>query len=166
MLDFSVTFIITILNIAILFFILRKILFKPVTKFIAERNQRIQSSIDQAERDKAMAQKLLEQYQTRLKNAEKEADGIIKAAQEQADAEANRIIMQGKAEAQKIADIASARLEADRIAAMALFRTEAAAIVVSAAGKLIGRELSGAEQHRFAAETLEKMAMDSGKRDV
>ena len=164
MLDFSVTFLITILNIAILFLILRKILFKPVTRFIAERTQRIQSSIDQADRDKATAQKLVEQYQNRLKNAEKEADEIVKAAHEQAEADAERIIRQGKAEAEKMTDIARTRLEAEKLAAMALFKAEAAALVLSAAGKLIGRELSGAEQHRFAAETLEKIA--SGNRNV
>jgi len=40
MLDFSITFFITILNIGVLYLILRAILFKPVTKFMENRTQR------------------------------------------------------------------------------------------------------------------------------
>ena len=166
MLDFSVTFIITIINIAILFLILRKLLFKPVTRFISERTQRIQNSINQAERDKATAQKMLEEYQNRLKKAEEEADGIIRAAHEQAESDAERIILQSKIDADKITESAKARIETDRLAAMALFKTEAVTLVLSAASRLIGKELSGHEQQRFAAETLEKMVRDFGNRNV
>ena len=163
MLDFSVTFIITIINITILFLILRKILFKPVTKFVAERTNRIQSSIEQAEKDKQTAEKMLEEYQNRLKNAETEADGIIKAAHEQAEADAGRIILQSKAEAERIKESARAQLDSDRLAAMAIFKAEAATLVLKAAGCLIGRELSGPEQQRFAAETLDNIIKNSGK---
>ena len=165
MLDFSVTFIITIINITILFLILRKLLFKPVTKFMETRARGIQNSIEQAEKDKTMAQKMVDQYQNMLKHAEEEADRIVKAAHEQAEADSERIIFQGKMEAESITDTARARLETDRMAAMALFKAEAAALVLTAAGRLIGRELSGPDQERFAAETLDKIVMESGKRN-
>lgn len=163
MLNFSVTFIITVLNITILFLILRKILFKPVTKFIAERTNRIQTSISQAEKDKSLAQKMLEQYQNRLLNAEAEADAIIKTAHEQAEADAEQIIIQSKAEAERIKESGRIQLETDRLAAMAVFRAEATMLVLSAAGRLVGRELSGPEQQRFAAETLDNIIKDSGQ---
>ena len=166
MLDFSVTFIITIINITILFLILRKILFKPVTRFITERTQQIQNSINQAERDKATSLKMLEEYQNRLKKAEEEADGIIRAAHEQAEADAERIVFQGKTEAEHIVDSARIKIETDRAAAMALFKAEAATLVLHAAGRLIGKELSGPEQLRFAAETLDRIVMDAGQQNV
>ena len=161
MLDFSVTFIITIINITILFFILRKFLFKPVTRFISERTKKIQNSINQAERDKATSLKMLEEYQNRLKKAEEEADAIIHSAREQAEVEADRIIFQGRAEAEKMANAAKAQLENDRLAAVALFRAEAAALVLSAASRLVKRELAGPEQQRYAAEVLEGLVQDN-----
>ena len=169
MLDFSVTFIITIINIVILTIILRAVLFKPVTKFMAERSRRIQNSIEQAETEKAKAQKLLEQYEKRIESAEKEAEMILRAAQEQADTEAERIISKSRHEAEKISEAERAKLYAERLAAMALFKAEASALVLKAAGAVLGRELQGAEQQRYAAEALERIALSSdysGTKDV
>jgi F-type H+-transporting ATPase subunit b len=161
MLDFSVTFIITIINITILFLILKAVLFKPVTKFMAERAARIQNSIDLAERDKATAQGLLARYNAQLKAAGTEAETIIRSAREQAEAEAAEVLAESRAEAENIITAARARLEADRMAAMALFKAEAAALVVNAAGRLLKRNLAGAEQQRYAAEALEQAVLDT-----
>ena len=165
MLNFTVTFILTIFNIAVLFFILRATLFKPVTKFMADRARRIQTSIDQAEKDKSLALKLLEQYENRLKDADAEAEGIIRTARERAEDEAERIVSGSKAEAERILETALSRIEAERLAAMTIFKAEAAALVVGAAGRLLRRELVGAEQQRFAAEALEQVVLNSGSKE-
>jgi F-type H+-transporting ATPase subunit b len=162
MLDFSVTSIITIINSVLLVLILRAILFKPVTKFMAERAQRIQASIDLAEKEKSHARNLLQQYQEKLKTADTEAEGIMRAAREQAVAEADRILAESKAEAERITETARTKLETDRLAALSLFKTEAAALVVNAAGCLLRRELAGQEQQQYAKEILEQMINDTG----
>ena len=166
MLDFSVTFVITIINIIILYLILKAILFKPTTNFMADRVKRIQNSIEQAEKDKVTAQKLLEQYKKQLNNAEMEADAIIRFAKEQAELEREQILDNTKVEAGRILDAAQSKLEADRLAAMALFRAEAAAMVLSAASRLIRHELSGAEQQRYAAEVLDNLVQDTMNREI
>jgi F-type H+-transporting ATPase subunit b len=161
MLDFSVTFIITIINIIILFLILKKVLFKPVTKFMAERALKVQRTINQAEEDKAAARKLLASYNAQLKAAGTEAETIIREAREQAEREAGRILADSKAEAERITATARANLQAERLAAMAAFKAEAAALVINAASRLIRRELAGAEQQRYAAEALEQIIVDA-----
>jgi len=100
MLNFSVTFIITIINIVILFFILKAILFKPVTKFMAERAKKIQDAIEQSEKDKTQAKAMLSQYEAHLKAAESEAEAIIQAARENARLEAEKIIAEGRVSAE------------------------------------------------------------------
>jgi len=162
MLNFSVTFLITILNITVLFLILKAVLFKPLTKFMTERAQRIQSSIDQAEKDKQTAQQILTRYEDRLKAAEAEAAEIIRNAREQAETEAQIILAESRREAERVADTVRAKLETDRLAAMAIFKAEAAALVVRASGRLLRRELAGAEQQRYAAEALEQILTDTG----
>jgi len=157
MLDFSVTFIITIVNIVILFLILRVVLFKPVTKFMAERALKIQRSIDHAEENNVTARKLLADYEAQLKAADTEAERIIHGARERAEAEAESIIAESRIMARQITATALAKVESERLAAMALFKAEAAALVVSAASRLIKRELVGSEQQRFAAEALEQI---------
>ena len=163
MLDFSVTFFITIINIVFLTLILRKILFKPVTKFMAERAQKVQDSIDQAERDKAASQKLLSEYQGKLKSAQSEADEIIKAARKDAEAETQRIIAAGRAEAHNLTEAARRQIELEQQAAFARFKAEAAALVMAASARLIQRELSSEDNRRYANMMLDELASHKGK---
>ena len=162
MLDFSVTFIITIINIVILFFILRAILFKPVTKFIDERAKKVQDIRDQAEKDRIQAKTLRKQYEAQLKKAEEDGAEIIRVARETAKEEAARIVAEGKANVENYLEKARRQLEAEQQTAMALFSTEAAALVLSAASRLLRRNLSDEDSREQAAILLRKL----GKRHV
>jgi F-type H+-transporting ATPase subunit b len=163
MLDFSVTLIITIINITILFFILRAILFKPVTKFMAERAQRVQDSIDPAEKNNAESQKLLAEYEDKLKNAEAEAREIIKTAHSNADRLTRQMIAEGKQEAANIAALAQKQIEAERQAALARFNLEAAALVIAASAKLASKDFSGDDNRRYANMLLDELAAVKGR---
>jgi len=163
MLDFSVTFIITILNITILFFILKKILFKPVTKFMADRAKRVQDSIDQAEKDRTQAKAMYKEYEDKLKTAEAEAGEIIKIARDNANLEASRIIASGKTEAAEIISAAHKQIEADRLAAVAKLKFETAALVMAASSKLAARELSRDDNRRYVNMLLDELAAQKGK---
>jgi len=163
MLDFSVTFIITIINITILFIILRKLLFKPVTKFMADRAKRIQDSLDQADKDRTQAKALYKEYEDKLKNAEAEAGEIIKTARDNANMEASRIIAEGKTEAAEIISAAHKQIEADRLAAVTKLRFETAALVMAASSKLAARELSHDDNRRYVNMLLDELAAQKGK---
>ncbi|MCL2479056.1 MAG: F0F1 ATP synthase subunit B [Treponema sp.] len=165
MLNFSVTFIITIINIVILYFILRAVLFKPVTKFMAERSKRVQDSIEQAEHDRVQAKALLAQYETRLSSASTEADAIISKARERAQQEADRIAKEGRSSAEKALQNAQKQIEAERQAALVSFRKEAVSLVISASGRLLGRELKEEDNRRFAQMLLNETAAVSLETD-
>jgi len=160
MLDFSVTFLITIVNIAILFFILRAVLFKPVTKFMADRSKRIQDSIEQAEKDKIQAKALLAQYEAQLKTADTEAEAIIRAARETAQAEAEKIIAEGRESAEAAMANARKQLETERQASLAVFRKEAVVLVIAASSRLVGRELQSEDNRRYADMLLAEIEPD------
>ena len=154
MLDFSVTFIFTLLNIFVLFVILRLIFFKPVTRFMEKRAQAIQADLDHAEREKAQAKGLLENYETRLKHLEAEAGDIIRRACEEAQEQAEKIAEEGRAEVHAALEAARAQIEVERRAAMAAFRAEAAALVIAAAGRLLEREITAEDSRRQAERIL------------
>ena len=158
MLDFSVTFFITIINITILSIILRKFLWKPVTKFMADRAKRVQDTIEQSEKDKTQARALLAQYEAQLKTAETEAGAIIRSAREQAEAEVEKIIAEGRASAEQTLANARKQLETEHKAALAVFRQEAAALVVAAAGRLIGREIEGEDNQQYAKMLIDEVS--------
>ena len=159
MLDFSVTFFITIINITILTFVLKAILWKPVTKFMAERAGRIQDSIAQSEKDKLNARALLAKYEAQLKTAEAEAGSIISKAKEQAKVEAEKIIAEGRASADEVMANAKKQLEVERKAAMAIFKQEAVALVVTATGSLVGREIKSEDNKQYAAMLLDEVSV-------
>ena len=162
MLDFSVTFGITIINIIILTLILRKILFKPVTKIMADRAQRVQDTIDQAEKDKADSRGLLEQYQNKLKNADAEAENIVRTVRASAEQEARQIVTEGKAAAQALAEAARRQIESERQAAFARFKLEAAALVMAATAKLVHRDISGDDNRRYVNMLLDELSAQKG----
>jgi F-type H+-transporting ATPase subunit b len=157
MLDFSVTFVITIINITVLFFILRAILFKPVTKLMADRAQKVQTVIDQAEKAKADSQKLLAEYEGKLKSAEAEADEIIKTARKSAEAKSRQIIEESKAAAEALIAAARRQVESERQTAFTHFKVEAAALVMAACARLVQREISGDDNRRYAAMMLDEL---------
>jgi F-type H+-transporting ATPase subunit b len=165
MFDYSsfVTFGITIFNIVFLYFVLKKLLFKPLTKFMADRAQRIQGGIDQANKEKAIAQKMLEEYRGKLENANGEAQEIISAARKEATVEADRIIANGKAEVDAMTAGARRRIEAEHQAAFARFGLEASALVMAAAAHLVQREFTGEDSRRCAAMLLDELVAQKGK---
>ncbi|MDR2133496.1 MAG: ATP synthase F0 subunit B [Treponema sp.] len=153
-----VTFFFTFVNIGILFFILRAVLFRPVSKFMEDRAKRIRDTIDQAEKDRSRAKQMLEQYEGRLKNAEAEAEAIVRTARENAERESGRIVAGGKAAAETLLANTRRQLEAERRAALERFRTEAAALVVMASSRLVARDLNQEDNRRYAGMLLEELA--------
>jgi len=151
------TFLITIVNIAILFVILRKLLFKKVTQFMDTRTNKIQSSIDEAEKSREEAKALQKKYEEQLKNVQEESENIILSARRQAQKEADKIVANGLRTAETLVASAHRQIEADRETAMALFRSEATALVISASSKLLQRELTQEDNHRFVGLLLQEI---------
>ena len=161
MLDFSVTFIITIINIVILFFLLRALLFKPVTKFMASRTKRVQDSIEQAQNEKEEATRMLAEYEKKLKNAESEARDILKTARENAERQAELVIAQGRREAQETVNAALKQIEMERQAALAKFKLEAAALVMAVSAKLAAKDFSGDDNRRYVNMLLNELSAEA-----
>ncbi|MDR0998728.1 MAG: F0F1 ATP synthase subunit B [Treponema sp.] len=152
------TFLVTLINIAILFFVLRAILFKPVTKFMADRTKKVEDTLALAEKEKNQAKQILAAYEDRLRQAEGQADAIIHSARENALQEADRIVAEGKASAEAMIGSARSQINAERQAALVLFKAEAAALVVAAASRLVQRDLNREDNRRLASSLLTEIA--------
>jgi len=153
-----VTFAVTIVNIGLLCFLLRLILFKPVTKFMEARAKKIEDTINQAEKDKYLAKQALERYEAQLKDAQAQADEIIRLARESAAVEADRIIADGKRAAETLRANSLRQLAAEQEAAMAQFKAEAALLVMAASSRLLGRELQTDDNRRYATLLMDELS--------
>ncbi|MDR0685260.1 MAG: ATP synthase F0 subunit B [Spirochaetaceae bacterium] len=157
MLDFSVSFFFTLVNIAVLFIALRAILFKPVTKFMEERTAKVAAEIENAAKEKDEAKTLRQMYEEKVKNAGAEAARLAKETREAAEKQAADIISDAKIQGEGIVESARRQIQAERQAAFAAFRAEAAALVVAAAGRLLRRDYSGEDARAHAELVLREL---------
>jgi F-type H+-transporting ATPase subunit b len=156
--DLSIsTFLITLINIGLLFVVLRAILFKRVTKFMEDRSSKIRLNIEEAEKDKQAAKNLASQWEERLKNVQGEADELLRAAREKARQEADRIVAEGRETANALILNARQQIETDLQGAAARFHAEAATLVIAAAGRLLQRDLSQEDNRAFAGMLLQEL---------
>jgi F-type H+-transporting ATPase subunit b len=157
MFDFSVSFFFSLLNIVILFIVLRAILFKPVSKLISERTAKIQSEIENAAKDNEAAKALRLNYEDKIKKADIEAMKITQDARVEAEKQLSNIIQEGKVQAENIVAAARKQIMAERRAAFLAFKAEAAALVIAAAGRLLRREFSDKDAYAQAELVLREL---------
>ena len=151
------TFLVTIINVGILFFVLLAVLFKPVTKFMEERSKKVENDLASAAKEKTQARMLLEQREAKLKKAALDAEGILKQARENAEKQAETILAESRLQAAQIVESGRKQLENERQAAMAIFRSEAAALVVAASQRLVKRELTRGDEASYAGLLLDEL---------
>ena len=102
-------FIMAFLNLIILYFVLRRVLFKPVMKFMNDRTKSIEDSIADAEKQKAEAIAMKASYEAQLKAARAESKKIIDAAVAKGTAQQAGIAAEAQRQAEEI--LARARNE-------------------------------------------------------
>jgi len=144
-------FAIHIVNIVILFLILRVLVYKPVLKFMRGREARIANELKAAADMGREAAALKDEYGAKLAAAEDDARDILRDGTNKAAAAAEEIVGAAKAEAVKITDEAKELSERERHAAVAGMKDNIADLAVSLAGKILQREVT-AEDNRAAVD--------------
>ena len=92
--EFWTTLFFTILNLLILYFVLRKILFKPVNKYMTNRSKQINDALDLAREAKRKVEAIEEENRERLKEIKAEGVLILDSYKKKAENEYNEIIAQ------------------------------------------------------------------------
>lgn len=139
--EFNATFFFQIFNTFVLFLILKKLLFEPVTAFMAEREKEIAEEIENAEEKNLEAEKLKEKYSSKIKDIENEGKQIIKEAKEIADEKASEIISNAREEEKEIRLKNQAELEREKAKAVNELKDEISNLTIQAASKVIGKNL-------------------------
>ena len=93
---------ITAINVFILFILLSFILFNPVRNMLKKRQDKITSDRENAEADKKEALAMKQEYEAKLKAANKEAEGILSDARNVAKHYEEKIVADAKQEAARI----------------------------------------------------------------
>ena len=141
MLNLNWNIIWTFVNLIILYILLRKFLFGPITAMMEKREGEIKSSLDNASAAKQEAAALKAAYTDKLKTAEAAAGDIIKSAKEEAKAKRDEIISKAKEDAGNIVLNANKQIELEKERSISEAKSEIASLVMDAALKAAQTEL-------------------------
>lgn len=146
MLDISLSGLLwTVINLFVLYLLLKKFLWKPVTAIIESRQEEIEHNLSAANEQRLQAEKARLEYDEQLALADKDADALVRQGKERGDREYQSIVAAAKDEAKALTEKAQAQLEADRAAMLAGARREVAALVLMTASKVSARSMGGEE---------------------
>lgn len=136
----------TLVNTVVLFLVMKKFLFKPVMKMIADRQQEIDDLYADAGKAKEEAQQLQSEYKQKLSAAQETSDRLVKEAMARGQSREEEIIRQANLEADAIRTKASADIAQEKKKAINEAKDEISVIAMAIAGKVVGRELSADDQ--------------------
>ena len=156
-LDWNILF--NIINLIILYLLMKRFLFKPVNAILEKRQQAADAQFAEADRQKAEAKESQEHYDALVQGAEDEKKRIVADARQEASAEYGRIVSEAKDKADGIVEKAKADAENEKAAAMQQADAAVRDMVVTAAARMVAmkdaKESDRALYDKFLAETKE-----------
>lgn len=134
----------------------------PLNRAVAQRQESIRSSIDEADRSRSEARETLERYRAELAQAREESRQILEDARQQAERTRQQLIAKAEQEADRV--IESARQEAgqERAQIVDQLRQEMGELAVELASRIIGAELDTDRQLRLVDDYIAGLGPDEG----
>lgn len=136
---------ITAINVFILFILLSFILFNPVRNMLKKRQDKITSDRENAEADKKEALAMKQEYEVKLKAANKEAEGILSDARKVAKHNEEKIVADAKQEAARIIARANTEAELEKQKAADEVKQQIIAVARLMASKVVAESISEAD---------------------
>ena len=147
----------TLLNFLAVFFVGKRFLWGPVTKMIQDRQKEIDDMYSEADTARASAKAMEEEYQGKLSDARATSEQIVRDAVSRGQAREEEIIRQANAEASAMMDKAVADIALEKKKAINDAKDEIAGIALEIAGKVVGRQLSDADQTKLVDQFIDEL---------
>ncbi|MGB9663137.1 MAG: F0F1 ATP synthase subunit B, partial [Moorellaceae bacterium] len=130
-LNFNIwTFLWQVLDLLIVMGVLYVLLYKPLGKILAEREAKIEGSLQDAAAAKEKAEKLLQEYEAQMAGARREAQAIIERAGRMGEEMREEMIKRAREEANRTLEQARAEIAGEKAKALAAIREEAANLAI------------------------------------
>lgn len=134
-------------NLLILYFFLKKLLFKPVKNMIDSRQKEVDDMYSSAEAAEKNAKASEAEYNEKLAAANAEGEEIIRLAQRRAILREEEIIKEAEATAERIIERAGEEIALERRRAVNEIKDEVSAMAIGIAEAVIKRDIS-ADEHK------------------
>lgn len=148
---------ISLVNLLIIFILLKKLLFKPVKSVLDERKAQVGRLYDDAGAAKAAAEEDKKLYEEKLSSAHKEALDIVSAAKERASKIGDEIVTEATAKADGMIRRADAEIAQERRRAMSEIKDDISSISVGIAEKVIEREIDEKDHKELIDKFISEM---------
>ena len=147
----------TIVVFLLVFGILATVVWPKILGGLEDRQQKIQGDIEQAEQSRAEAEKARADFEAQLAEARKQAAETVAQAKADAQRVADELRAANDAELTQLRTKAMADIESAKSAAVAEIHAEAGALATAVASKILGREITVADQQQLVQESLAEM---------
>ena len=152
---------ISLANLLIMFLILKKFLFGPVKVIMAQRQSQVDKLYGDAEKDRADAKDMKQEYEARLATAREEADGLVRNAVATAQRKSDAIVSEASQQASRIKQKAEEDINSERKQMLMDVRSEISDIAVSIASKVVEREVQKKDHETFVDEFIRNVGEEA-----
>jgi F-type H+-transporting ATPase subunit b len=158
----------TIVVFTISFLVLRKWVFPRIGDALDKRAKKVEGEIDAAEQLRGEADKILEEYRERLKEARTQSEEIVQRARQAADTHEHESKERGQEIIAEAAKRAERDIEVASKRALDDLRREVADLTILATEKVTRKTLDSNDQRRLVEEALAELdlsGLSSGARN-
>lgn len=146
----------TLVMFAITLFVLRRYVFGPVGQAIEKRRNEIAQNIEEAERSRDEATRLLEEYKAQLAEARKEAERLREQGRKEGERQRAELLADAQHQRERVLSDAEQQILAQARAAAGGLRDEVVDLALLAAERVSRRTLSEPDHRRLVEQALEE----------
>jgi len=147
----------TIVSFIILVAVLGKYAWKPIIKALGEREDKIRTALEQADRARSEAGELLKKNEENMARAEQEYQKMIRESREMAEKVKEEIIGKARVQANQELQRASEEIQRSVDSARQQLRAEVADLAVKAAEKILDESLDAQKQKKMVNTFLDQL---------
>ena len=148
---------VSLLNLVLLFLIIKKFLYQPVKNVLKSRQDKIDEQNSQAEAYLSEAEETKAQLEAKLNNAENQADEILNEATVNATRRKEKILAEARDEADAIIRQAKTNAELEMKKAESDIKTQIVDVSFELSKKIIEREINKEDHHKLIDSFIEQI---------
>jgi F-type H+-transporting ATPase subunit b len=147
----------TVVTFVLLAAVLAKFAWKPLLQSLHEREDKISSALETAEKARAEAAELLKQNERNMARAEEEYQKAIRDGKALAEKMKDEIVTKAKQQAQREVQMAKEEIHRDIEAAKQQLRAEVADLAITAAEKILDESLDQQKNKKLVENFLNQI---------
>ena len=147
----------SLVSFALLLFLLKRFAFPPILEVLEERENKIRSEIDDAEKLRHEAEELKADLGRELKNAHEKANTIIQMAGDESKKIQEKSIQETQAKVRQMQNDAEQEIQITRNKLLNEIRSYTAALTIASTEKVLKKSLNDKDKNRLIDESIEEV---------